>query len=194
MEGTSTSFTFCPDKIFDRLDRYFTQVLLLDSQQISNPKKIESRTLGSITISESLGQKKIEIVKNSLVLYCAEKDKSWKIVENQLDALQISTIETLPQTKEEIYLEFYGRKLTLKLKDIFQKQKYPLERRISLNQTQVPYKFYISRESTPDKIIFVGINRDEDLIFKSSFDNHLVKVIKNNLSLEHLNHLSCQDF
>jgi hypothetical protein len=194
MEGTSTSFTFCPDKIFDRLDRYFTQVLLLEDRQISNPRKIESRTLGSITLSESLGQKKVEIVKNGFILYCAEKGNNWKIVENNLDALQVSTIEALPQTKEEIYLEFYSRKLTLKLKDIFQRQKYPIERRISLNQTQVPYKFYISRESTPDKIIFVGIDRDDDLIFKSSFDNNLVKVMENNLSLEHLNHLSCQDF
>ncbi|MCC0175840.1 hypothetical protein I4641_02440 [Waterburya agarophytonicola K14] len=192
MESTIPNTTFCPDEIFKRLDTYITQVQILDNIQVSNPRKILSRTLGLISLSEKVGQKKIEITKDGLTLYCAKKARDWTIVENQLNREQISVIENLPQTKEQIFLEFYSRKLTHKLKEIFQLKNYPIDRAISLNHAQVPYEFLISHESTTNKIIFVGTNLENDIVFKSSFyKNAQVQVITNNLSLEHINQLCC---
>ena len=192
MESTIPNNTFCPDQIFKRLDTYITQVQILDNIQVSNSRKISSRTLGLISLSEKVGQKNIEITKDGLTLYCAKKARDWKIVENLLNSQQISAIENLPQTKEQIFLEFYSRKLTHKLKEIFQLKDYPIDRAISLNHAQVPYEFLISHESTTSKIIFVGTNLENDIVFKSSFyKDAQVQVISNNLSLEHINQLCC---
>lgn len=192
MESTIPNITFCPDEIFNRLDQYITQVFILDNIQIYNLRKIVSRTLGLISLSEKLGQKNIEIVKDGRTLYCAKKTHDWVIIENRLNNDEILAIEKLPQTKEQIFLEFYSRKLTQKLKDIFQLKKYPINQSISLNHAQVPYIFYISDESTTNKILFVGTNVDHDIVFKSSLCKYgQVEVIENTISLEHTNQLSC---
>lgn len=154
MESTVQSTTFCPDKIFNRLDKYITQVQILDNIQVSYQRKFLSRTLGLISLSEKVGQKKIEITLDGLILYRAEKDRNWIVYENLLSQKQILDIENLPQNKEQILLEFYSRKLTHKVKDIFQLKNYPINRNISLNHAQIPYKFYISKESTDSRIIF----------------------------------------
>lgn len=195
MESTIPNTTFCPDIIFNRLDTYITQVQILDNQQVSNPKKITSRTLGSIFLSETVGIKKIEIVKDEIAIYSATKTDDWKIIENQLNCQQIVAIESLPQTKNEIFLEYYGRKLTLKLKEVFQEINYPIDRVISLNHSQIAYNFIISPESTSENIVFTGANVDNEIVFQSSFNRDTqVKVIINNFSLEQLNQLCCHDF
>ena len=191
MESRILSITFCPDKIFNRLDKYITQVQTLDNRSISNPRKITSRTIGLISLSEKLGQKKIEITKDKLTLYRAKKTTEWEIIENQLNDQQIQDIENLPQTKEQTLIDFYGRKLTLKLKQVFQAKKYPVNQPISLNHAQIPYDFIIKAESTAQEIIFVGIDIENKIVFESSFNKEKeARVIKNNLSLEHINQLS----
>jgi hypothetical protein len=191
MASTLRNNTFCPDTIFSRLNNYITQVLLLDNVQISNLKKILSRTLGTITISERLEQKSIEIIKDNLVLYQANKADKWLVFVNKLADAQIKAISNLPQTKEEIFIEFYARQLTKKLKDIFRQKKYPISQPHCLNDTQVPYDFYLTSESTTIKLIFVGTDQHDQVIFKSSFSgNNQVELIENRLSLEHLNQLS----
>ena len=192
MEGTNKNITFCPDIIFHRLDNYITQVQILDNIQVSNPRKISSRTLGLISLSEILGQKNISIIKHDRTLYRAQKTNEWIIIENKLDDSQIFAIQNLPQTKEQIFLEFYCRKLTYRLKDLFRQKNYPIEQPISLNQAQAPYNFYISNDSTINQLVFVGTNLENDVVFKSSYcTNNQVEVIENILSLEHVNQLSC---
>ena len=194
MESTIPNATFCPDEIFNRLDEYITQVQILDNIQISNPRKITSRTLGLISLSEKLGQKNIEIIKDERILYRAKKTTDWEIIELQLKDRQIQAIENLPQTKEQILIEFYGRKLTHKLKKVFQSKNYPLNKLISLNHAQVPYDFWIDNNSTSSEIVFRGINIEEDVVFESSFSNEgQAKVILNNLPLEHINQLCSFD-
>ena len=191
MGSNIPNVTFCPNKIFSRLDNYITQVQILDNCQISNLRRITSRTLGIISLSEKLAQKEIEITKDGLTLYRAKKTTDWKIITNQLNYQQIQDIENLPQTKEQILIEFYGRKLTYKLKQVFQEKNYPVDRPISLNHAQVPYDFIIKRESTPCEMIFAGINIENEIVFESSFNKRReARIIKNNLSLEHTNQLS----
>lgn len=191
MESVSGNNTFCPDKIFNKLDNYITQVQILDNLQVSNPRKIESRTLGLISLSEKLGGKEIEISKEGLLIYSAKKITEWEIFEQQLNSQQIQDIANLPQTKEQILIDFYGRKLTHKLKKIFQARKYPIDRPISLNHAQIPYDFFIGCSSTPFELIFSGINNEDEIVFESSFSNKgEARIIKNNLSLEHINQLS----
>ncbi|MGL5938842.1 MAG: hypothetical protein ACRC2S_00415 [Waterburya sp.] len=190
MTSTLLNNTFCPDTIFCKLNQYITQVLLLDNNQVSNLKKILSRTLGTITISEKSKQKEIEIVKDNLVLYQATKADDWLIVENNLVDAQIQAISNLPQTKEEIFIEFYARQLTEKLKSIFQPKQYPIAQPISVNNTEIPFNFCLSPESTTNKLVFVG-TQNNNIIFKSSFSsNNQVELLENQLSLEHLNRLS----
>lgn len=192
MESTAQVTTFCPDKIFFRLDKYITQVQILDNIQVSYQRKILSRTLGLISLSEKVGQKKIEITQDGLTLYYAEKDRDWIVAENLLSLRQISDIENLPQTKEQILLEFYSRKLTHKVKEIFRLKNYPINKIISLNHAQIPYSFYISHESTKSQIVFIGTNFENEIVFKSSFNNNAqVKILVNNLSLENINQLCC---
>lgn len=184
--------TFCPSNIFDRLDCYITQIKILENIPVSNLRKFSSRTLGLISLSEKLGQKDIEITKNGETIYCASFSRDWVIVQNQLDSQQILAIENLPQTREQIFLEFYSRKLTQKLKDIFQPKKYPINKTVSLNHAQVPYNFFISSESTTRKIIFIGKNTEGGIVFKSFFySDGLVEIIVNNLPLEHIDRLCC---
>ena len=194
MESTIPNTTFCPDKIFKRLDKYITQVQILDNIQVSSLRKIESKTLGSISLAEKLGQKDISIIKDGLILYRAKKTTDWEITEYQLNNQQIQAIENLPQTKEQILIEFYGRKLTHKLKTVFQHKNYPLNKLISLNHAQIPYDFWIDNESTSREIVFKGINIENDVVFESSFSTEgQTRVIKNNLSLEHINQLCSLD-
>lgn len=194
MESTTPNATFCPDRIFNSLDEYITQVQILDNIQVSNLRKITSRTLGLISLSEKLGQKDIEIIKDGLTLYRAKKTTDWEIIELQLNNQQIQAIENLPQTKEQILIEFYGRKLTYKLKKVFQYKNYPLNRPISLNHAQIPYDFWIDDESTSSEIVFRGIDIEDDVVFESSFSTEgQAKVMKNNLSLEHINQLCSFD-
>lgn len=194
MESTIPNTTFCSDKIFNRLDKYITQVQILDNIQVSNPRKMMSRTLGSISLSEKLGQKDIEIIKDGLTLYRAKKTTDWRIIEHQLNNQQIQAIYNLPQTNEQILIEFYGRKLTMKLKQVFQQNNYPLNKPTSLNHAQVPYDFLIEDKSTSSEIIFRGINFEEDVVFQSSFNKHgQARVIRNNLSLEHISQLCSFD-
>ena len=183
-----------PDTIFNRLDTYIKQVFLLDNIQISSFRKFPSQTLGLISISEKLGQKDLKITKDDLILYDAKKTVDWVIIENRLSNQQIIAIESLPQTKEQILIEFFGRKLTHKLKRVFQLRNYPINQAISLNHAQVPYKFIISEESTSSEIVFIGISDEGNSIFKSSFDRKSQpKVIENHLSLEHINQLCSFD-
>ena len=193
MEDKKQNIAFCPDIIFHRLNNYITQVQLLDNIQVSNPRKISSQTLGLISISEILGQKNISIIKHDLTLYRAKKTIDWIIIENKLNDSQILAIQNLPQTKEQIFLEFYCRKLTRRLKELFRQKKYPIEQSISLNHAQDPYDFYISNDSTINKLVFVGTNpENDDVVFKSSYyTNNQVIVIKNILPLELVNQLSC---
>ena len=185
---------FHPDTIFNRLDTYIKQVFLLDNIQISSFRKFPSQTLGLISISEKLGQKDLKITKDDLILYDAKKTVDWVIIENRLSNQQIIAIESLPQTKEQILIEFFGRKLTHKLKRVFQLRNYPINQAISLNHAQVPYKFIISEESTSSEIVFIGISDEGNSIFKSSFDRKSQpKVIENHLSLEHINQLCSFD-
>jgi hypothetical protein len=184
--------TFCPDIIFNKLDKYITQIQILDNIPVSSNRKITSRSLGLISLSEKLGQKKIEIVKDNLVLYCAQKTCDWIITVNNLQNQEILAIENLPQTKEEILIEFYGRQLTNKLKETFQTQNYPINAAISLNHGQVPYDFCISSDSTQEKIVFVGTDSETKMVFRSAFHKNMqVEVIENHLTLERLNQLCC---
>lgn len=190
MESTISNTAFCPDEIFNRLDKYITQVQILDNRQISNLRKIASRTLGLISLSEKLGQKEIEITKDGLTLYRAKKTTNWEVIENQLNDRQIQDIKNLPQTKEQILIEFYGRKLTNKLKQVFQSKNYPLNKPISLNHAQVPYDFFIKPESTSSELIFRGFDVENEVVFESSFNKEgEARVVRNDLSLEHTNQL-----
>ena len=144
MESTISNTTFCPDNIFNRLDKYITQIKILDNIPVSNLRKFSSRTLGLISLSEKFGQKDIQITKDGITLYCARKACEWEIFENQLNSQQILAIENLPQTREQIFLEFYSRKFTQKLKEIFRQKKYPINKTVSLNHAQEPYNFLIS--------------------------------------------------
>ncbi|BAZ47125.1 hypothetical protein NIES4102_41710 (plasmid) [Chondrocystis sp. NIES-4102] len=194
MENAIANVIFCPDKVFNILDAYITLVQTLDNVPVLNPRKIMSRTLGLISLCEKLGQKEIEIIKDGLVLYKAEKTTDWQVFEFNLNDQQVLAIESLPQTKEQVLIEFYGRKLTHKLKKVFQSKNYPVNKHISLNHAQVPYSFWIDSKSTSSEIFFVGINTEDNVVFESSLNkSKQVKVIKNYLSLEHINQLSSFD-
>ncbi|MEL6930308.1 MAG: hypothetical protein AAFO95_16960 [Cyanobacteria bacterium J06600_6] len=192
IESKIPNNTFCPDKIFIKFDTYITQVQILDNIQVSNQRKISTRTLGLVSISEKVGLKKIEIIKDGITLYSAEKKQTWEICDNQLNSQQIHAIDNLPQNKEEIFHEFYSRKLTLMLKKVFQHKNYPVNHKISINHAQIPYKFFISDESSKNKIVFIGNNLNKNIVFKSSIAQDLsIEIEINNLPLEHINNLCC---
>lgn len=186
--------TFSPEIIFKKLDGYITQVLTLENIVIKNPRKFESRTLGRITIAENLGEKTIQIVKDGTFLYSATKLlQGWEVKINLLSEEQIKSIQSLPQNKNEVFLEFFARTLTIRLKEIFQAKSYPIESSITLSNAQVPYKFYIAEQSTNQLIIFRGTNEEGEQLFKSSFsfgkDGLLVRIIENELPFDHLSQL-----
>ena len=195
MESSVLIHTFCPEKIFSRVNTYITQVFLLENREILNPLKFMSRSLGQILCSENDGQKHIEIVREGVTLYQASKTDDWSVVENQLTARQTHSILSLPQNKEQIITEFYGRKLTHKLKGIFQRKNYPINKPVSLNCTQIPYDFYINgQESTSDEIFFTGINLENNIVvFESSYKDKQARVLTNTMSLEHTSQLSASD-
>lgn len=191
--GTADQKTFfCPDDIFLKLDTYITQLQILENIQLSNTRRISTRTMGSISILENIGQKQIEINDSGVVLYLAKKTEDWKIIENILENWQIEAIKNLPQTKEEIFIDFYSRTLTHKLKELFQAKSYPIEQQIILNHAQLPYSFHISPESTTKRLIFVGTNFENEIVFLSSYyKDTRIQISQSDFLLEHVNQLSC---
>lgn len=106
MESRIPNNTFCPDNIFTKLDTYITQVQILDNIQVSNQRKILSRTLGQVSILEKVGQKKIEIIKDELTLYSAEKKKIGELLKIFLIANKFTLSNICLKTKSKFFLNF----------------------------------------------------------------------------------------
>ena len=93
----SSTLTFSPEIIFNQLDGYILQVFQLDNKPLLNPRSFNSRTLGTITIVENLGEKNIQLVKRGITLYSATKAENWTIRLNSLNQNPVSyTHLTLP--------------------------------------------------------------------------------------------------
>ena len=196
MIGTSiqnTVDTFCPEAIFESLNAYFSLVGKLSYTPESNFKSISTRTIGTVTIADTVECKKIEIVRNNLNLYSARRNSggNWVVETNSLSQQEIEIVLHLPTSKDRLFAEFYGRKLTCRLKELFQAKNYPINLRMSLHDAPVPYYFCISDESALKKIIFLGKNSEQNTVFKSYFyPNRAIFIPINSLPLTHINQLS----
>ena len=184
--------TFCPENVFESLDKYLSLVCQLNNNSRSGRKAIDTRTIGTVTIVDDTQNKNIRIVRDGTTIYFACKSNGkWGIESNFLQPYEISIILHLPENKEQLYAEFYGRKLSFGLKKLFQAENYPIGRRIILHNTEVPYYFCISNESDRQTICFLGFDSEEIDIFKSYFyPNQAVFIALNGLPLTHLNQLA----
>lgn len=184
--------TFCPEDIFDSLEKYFSLVNKLDNVPKSNFSSISTRTIGTVTIADTVDSKNIKIVRNNIDLYSAHQSNGdWVVEINSLEQQEISIILHLPKNKDRLFAEFYGRKLTYRLKEFFQAKNYPINLPISLHDAQEPYYFCISDESDREKIVFLGFDSEQKTVFKSYFyPNQAIFIPINSLPLAHINQLS----
>jgi hypothetical protein len=195
ISNTEAVATCCPKKLFESLDGYISLVHQLDNIPKSSHKSINTRTIGTITIVENNEQTSIRIARNGNDLYSAwMRNGNWLIETNCLENHEISIVLHLPKTKEQLFAEFYGRRLTHKLKELFKKQNYPIGQQIGFYNTPKPYTFCISDESNPEKIVFLGCNCSQKTVFKSCFyHNQAIFIPLSSLPFSHLNQLaSCR--
>lgn len=192
ISNTEAVATCCPKKLFESLDGYISLVHQLDNIPKFSYKSISTRTIGTVTIVENNEQTSIQIARNGSDLYYAwMKNGLWTVETNCLEDYLISIIYHLPITKEQLFAEFYGRKLTIKLKELFQKQNYPIGKQIGFYNTPNPYSFWISDESNFQKIVFLGCDIGRKIVFKSCFyQNQAIFIPLCSLLFTHLNQLS----
>ena len=190
----NTGDMFCPEDIFESLDKYFSLVQELNNISKSDLRSVSfsTRTIGIVTITNNAESKNIQIVRDSINLYSAYKnDDNWEVDSNLLQPREISIILHLPNNKEQLLSEFYGRQLTFRLKELFQAENYPINQKISFHNAQVPYYFCISDESNRQQIIFLGFDLEQQNIFKSYFyPDRAVFTPINSLPISHLNQLT----
>lgn len=171
------------DKIYNSFHQHFKVLDELNNRPKSSDYFVASKRWGEIYLHHSADKREIKIGDQYHAL--AKANQGWQVFNNKLTAQEIEFIERLPKNKQSWLREHSGTLLAEHLLKGFETQQ-KITWHFDKNKREEGSYEFSSYCSEVNILSIEGKNQNGESIYQARIHNGLIKVEKNDISIENL--------